>query len=80
MKIEITKSQEFRPEIIDVWHDKPESIADFQKVAEKWARELITDAIADAIKCKKYLDYDTIEMSVSVSIGNPSEESDNENP
>lgn len=80
MKIEITKSQEFRPEIIDVWNDKPESIADFQKVSEKWARELIAEAIADAIKCKKYLDGDMVEMSVSVSIGNPSEESGNENP
>lgn len=35
MKIETKKSQKFRPEIIDVWKDKPESIPDFEKVAEK---------------------------------------------
>lgn len=73
MKIETTKRQKFHVEIIDVWKDKPESVADFQKVAEKWARELIADTIASAIKTKKYFG-DVIEVSVAVSIGDPTED------
>lgn len=73
MEIGAKKSQKFHSEIIEVWEAEPESIADFQKAAEKRARELMADTIASAIKIKKYFG-NVIELSVSVSIGDPTED------
>lgn len=73
MEIEVKKSEKFHTEIIDVWNGRPEAITDFQRVSAKRASELMADAIDSAIKTKKYFG-DVIEVTVSVSIGDPTEE------
>ncbi len=76
MQIETKKAQSFKASIIELFENEPKSIENFKSVASKWASELMAEIIAEAIKCKKYMPKDVIEVSVAVSIGEPSEEDD----
>lgn len=71
MKIEVNKSQGFKTSIIGLFETDQKAIEDFKAIAGKWASELMAESIESAIKCKKYLPKDAIEISVSVSIGEP---------
>lgn len=74
MKIEMQKSVNFHPGIINVWKDNPKKIADFQEAAAKQVQEMMKLAIRNAIHNNMYFLGDAIEISVAVSIGDPEEE------
>ena len=76
MKIETKKSAKFKASLIEAFENEPTAIKDFKHQAEKWASELMAEIIADAIKCKKYMPQDVIEIAVAVSIGEPDEDND----
>lgn len=74
MKIEVNKSQGFKTSIIGLFESDQKAMDDFKSIAGKWASELMAETIAAAIKYKKYLPEDEIEISVSVSIGEPTKD------
>ena len=74
MKIETKKSAKFKASLIGAFECDPNSIEDFRGMAEKWASELMEETISDAIKYKKHLPKDVIEIAVAVSIGDPEED------
>ena len=54
MEIATKKSVQFKNELIDAISNEPDVTRDFEKLAAKWAKELVKETFEAAVKCRKY--------------------------
>lgn len=80
MKIELKKSQYFKPEVLDETQTNQELNKNLKEALQRRAGEIFPEVLSEAIRLKKFFEGDAIEISVSITIGNPDEEvEDDEN-
>lgn len=77
MEITTKKSVQLKTEVIDAISNEPTAIEDFEKIAAKWAKELVKETFDSAEKCRKFFTEDALEFSVSISLGEPEDEEAN---
>lgn len=74
MEITTKKSVQLKTELIDAISNEPNTIEDFEKIAAKWAKELVKETFDRAVKCRKFFIGDTVEFAVTISLGDPEDE------
>ena len=74
MKIELKKSQYFKPEVLDDAQTNHELNKNLREALQRRAGEIFPEVLSEAFRLKKFFDGTALEISISITIGDPDEE------
>ena len=78
MEIATKKSAQFKKELIDAISKEPDVTRDFEELAAKWAKELVKETFEGAVNIRKYFTDESLEFSVTISLGEPEDNNEDD--